>query len=64
VDPTSKLLRANGDKAGSIGRLFRRSKAKSRPWYDAKTLDEEKAIARQLNKVALDNSSMRRLAGT
>ncbi len=24
-------------------------------WYDAKTLDEEKAIARRLNKAALDN---------
>ena len=25
-------------------------------WYDAKTLDEEKAIVRRLNKAALDNA--------
>ncbi len=40
---------------GSAGPTFRRSKPRSTAWYEAKTLDEEKAAMRRLNKAALDN---------
>src|SRR5258707_1394678 len=55
VDPTSKLLRANGDKAMFGWPTIPQVEAEIEAWYDAKTLDEEKAIARRLNKAALDN---------
>ena len=40
---------------GSAGRTCPRSKREVAAWYDAKTLDEEKAAIRRLNKAALDN---------
>src|SRR5258708_5742448 len=55
VDPTSKLLRANGDKAMFGWPTIPQGEAEIAAWYDAKALDEEKAIARRLNKAALDN---------
>jgi peptide/nickel transport system substrate-binding protein len=55
VDPTNKLLRANGDKAFFGWPNIPDVEAEIAAWYDAKTLDEEKLIARRLNKAALEN---------
>jgi len=56
VDPTNKLLRADGDKAWFGWPSIPQVEAEIAAWYDAKTLDEEKQIARRLNKAALDNA--------
>ena len=55
MDPTTKLLRANGDEAMFGWPTIPQVEAEIAAWYDAKTLDEEKAIAHRLNKAALDN---------
>jgi peptide/nickel transport system substrate-binding protein len=47
--------RANGDKAGFGWPDVPEVEAQIAAWYDAKTLDEEKAAIRRLNKAALDN---------
>jgi peptide/nickel transport system substrate-binding protein len=56
VDPTNKLLRADGDKAWFGWPSIPQVEAEIALWYDANTLNEEKAIARRLNKAALDNA--------
>ena len=55
-DPTNRLLRANGDKASAGWANVPEVEAEIAAWYDAKSLDEEKAIARRLNKAALDHA--------
>jgi peptide/nickel transport system substrate-binding protein len=45
VDPTNKLLRVNGDKASFGWPSIPQVEAEIAAWYDAKTLDEEKATA-------------------
>jgi len=55
VDPTSKIIRANGDKAFFGWPDIPQVEAEVVAWYEAKTLDEEKAAARRLNKAAFDN---------
>jgi peptide/nickel transport system substrate-binding protein len=55
IDPTNRSIRATGELA-PIG--FANSpevEAEVEAWYDAKTLDEEKAAAGRLNKAALDH---------
>jgi peptide/nickel transport system substrate-binding protein len=55
IDPTNRSIRATGELA-PIG--FANSlevEAEVAAWYDAATLDEEKAAARRLNKAALDH---------
>jgi peptide/nickel transport system substrate-binding protein len=54
ADPTNRLLRANGDKAGFGWPNIPEVEAEIAAWYDTKSFDEEKAIARRLNKAALD----------
>jgi peptide/nickel transport system substrate-binding protein len=56
ADPTNRLLRANGDKAGFGWPNIPEVEAEIAAWYDAKSFDEEKAIARRLNKAALDHA--------
>jgi peptide/nickel transport system substrate-binding protein len=56
VDPTSKIIRANGDKAFFGWPNIPQVEAEVAAWYDARTLDDEKAAARRLNKAALDNA--------
>jgi peptide/nickel transport system substrate-binding protein len=56
VDPTSKIIRANGDKAFFGWPNIPQVETEVAAWYEAKTLDEEKTIARRLNKAALDNA--------
>jgi peptide/nickel transport system substrate-binding protein len=55
VDPTSKFLRAHGDKAFFGWPNIPAVEAAVASWYDARNFEEEKAAARRLNKVALDN---------
>jgi peptide/nickel transport system substrate-binding protein len=56
VDPTSRIVRANGDKAFFGWPDIPQVETEVAAWYEATTLDEEKAIARRLNKAALDNA--------
>jgi peptide/nickel transport system substrate-binding protein len=56
VDPTFKPLRANGDKAFFGWPDIPQVETEIAAWYDANTFDEEKAIARRLNKAAFDNA--------
>jgi peptide/nickel transport system substrate-binding protein len=55
LDGTNKWLRANGDMAFFGWPNIPQVEAEIAAWYDARTLDEEKTIARRLNKAALDN---------
>ena len=41
---------------GAVERAAEAMEAEVAAWYRASTLDEEKAIARRLNKAALDNA--------
>ncbi len=56
VDPTNRIIRANGDKAFFGWPDIPQVEAEVAAWYEATTLDEEKAIARRLNKAALENA--------
>ena len=56
LDPTNKFIRAHGDKAAFGWPDIPQVEAEVAAWYDATTLAEEKAIARRLNKAALDNA--------
>jgi peptide/nickel transport system substrate-binding protein len=56
VDPTSRPIRANGDKAFFGWPNIPQIETEVAAWYEAKTLDEEKAITRRLNKAAFDNA--------
>ncbi len=55
VDPTNKLMRANGELAQNGWPSSPQVEVDAAAWYDAATLDAEKAIARRLNKAALDH---------
>jgi peptide/nickel transport system substrate-binding protein len=55
VDPTNIWLRANGPKAMFGWPNVPEVEAEIAAWFDAKSFDEEKAIARRLNKAALDH---------
>ncbi len=55
LDGTNRLLRADG-KTGSVGwAMSPQVEAEVAAWYDARSLDEEKAIARRLNRAAVDH---------
>jgi peptide/nickel transport system substrate-binding protein len=56
MDPTSKIIRANGDNAFFGWPNIPQIEAEVAAWFDAKTLDDEKASARRLNKAAFDNA--------
>ena len=56
VDPTSRIIRANGDKAFFGWPNNPQIEAEVAAWYEAKTLDEERAIARRLNKAAFEHA--------
>jgi peptide/nickel transport system substrate-binding protein len=55
INPTQFGIRANGDKAWFGWPDVPEVEAQVMAWFDAKTLDEEKAAIRKLNKAALDN---------
>ena len=54
INPTNRLIRANGEVANNGWANSPAIEAEVAAWYDTKTLDEEKAAARRLNKAALD----------
>jgi peptide/nickel transport system substrate-binding protein len=56
IDPTNRFIRANGDLAVNGWANIPEVEVEVAAWYDAKTLDEEKAAVRRLNKVALENA--------
>jgi peptide/nickel transport system substrate-binding protein len=49
------IIRANGDKAGPGWPDVPEVEAQVTAWFDAKTLDEEKAAVRRLNKAAFES---------
>jgi peptide/nickel transport system substrate-binding protein len=55
VDPTNRFIRASGDLAVNGWANIPQVEAEVTAWYAAKTLEEEKAAVRRLNKAALDN---------
>jgi peptide/nickel transport system substrate-binding protein len=55
IDPTNRRLRADGQNAVMGSANIPEVEAEVAAWYEAKSLDEEKAIARRLNKAALDH---------
>ncbi len=55
IDPTNRFIRASGDLAVNGWANVPQVEAEVAAWYDAKTLDEEKAAVRRLNKAALDH---------
>jgi peptide/nickel transport system substrate-binding protein len=52
IDPLSSWIRANGEKATFGWPNIPQVEAEIAAWYDATTLDDEKTIARRLNKAA------------
>jgi len=54
-DPTNFWLRADGENANAGWAKIPEVEAEIDAWYEANSLDEEKAIARRLNKAALDH---------
>jgi peptide/nickel transport system substrate-binding protein len=54
ADPTSIVLRANGNQQLNGWANNPQIEAEIAAWYDAKSLDEEKTIARRLNRLAVD----------
>jgi peptide/nickel transport system substrate-binding protein len=54
IDATNKFVRANGDKASFGWPNAPQVEAEVAAWFDAKSLEEEKIVARRLNKSALD----------
>jgi peptide/nickel transport system substrate-binding protein len=56
VDPTSRIIRANGDKAFFGWANIPEVEAAVAAWYEARTLEEERTIAHRLNRIALENA--------
>lgn len=55
VDPTNKFIRADGKLAASGWPNSATVEAEVAAWYDATTIEEEKAAAKRINKAALDH---------
>jgi peptide/nickel transport system substrate-binding protein len=55
IYPDNNLIRANGDKAWFGWPDIPEVETQVAAWFDAKTLDEEKAAIRRLNKAALES---------
>jgi peptide/nickel transport system substrate-binding protein len=55
INPAAAWLRANGDKAWFGWPDVPEVEAQVAAWFEAKTLDEEKAAIRKLNKAALES---------
>jgi peptide/nickel transport system substrate-binding protein len=56
VDPTNKFVRGGGDVGLNGWAKNERVEAEALAWFDATTLDDEKAIVARLNKAALDHA--------
>jgi peptide/nickel transport system substrate-binding protein len=55
IDPSEKLIRSNGELPGNGWSTDAAIETEVAAWYAATRLDEEKAIARRLNKAAFDH---------
>jgi peptide/nickel transport system substrate-binding protein len=55
ADPTNSSLRADGNRVGNGFASNAQVEADIAAWFDAKSADEEKTIARRLNKACLDH---------
>jgi peptide/nickel transport system substrate-binding protein len=55
ADPSSGMLGADGNSLGNGWANNPQIEAEIAAWYDATTLDEEKTIARRLNRLAIDH---------
>src|SRR5262249_8744780 len=55
ADPTNRLLRANGNEQLNGWANNPQIEAEIAAWYDATSLDEEKMVARRLNRLAVDH---------
>lgn len=55
VDPTNKLIRANGELSANGWATNPPVESEIAAWFDATSFDEEKAAVRRLNKVALEH---------
>jgi peptide/nickel transport system substrate-binding protein len=55
IDPTNRRLRADGENVQYGSANIPQVEAEIAAWYEATSLDEEKAIARRLNKAAFDH---------
>jgi peptide/nickel transport system substrate-binding protein len=64
IDPTNKIIRANGQLAINGWPNIPQVEAELAAWFEAQTLDEEKTIARRLNKAVLAMRSMPRSASS
>jgi peptide/nickel transport system substrate-binding protein len=54
VDPTNKFIRANGEIVATGWPSSQEVESEVSAWFDAKTAEEEKIVARRLNRVALE----------
>jgi peptide/nickel transport system substrate-binding protein len=54
VDPTNKMIRSAGEQAVNGWSTSPAVEAEIAAWYDARNMDEEKLIARRLNKAAFE----------
>ena len=55
ADPASRYFRADGKQYGNGWASSAQVEAEVAAWFDAKSADEDKAIARRLNKACLDH---------
>jgi peptide/nickel transport system substrate-binding protein len=55
ADPVRRYFRADGNQVGNGFASSAQVEAEIAAWYDAKSADEEKTIARRLNKACLDD---------
>jgi peptide/nickel transport system substrate-binding protein len=55
IDPTNKMLRSNGDLPVNGWSASPAVETEIAAWYAATTIEEEKLIARRLNKAAFDH---------
>jgi len=55
ADPSSSLLRADGNGLANGWANNPQIEAEIAAWYDATSLDEEKTIVRRLNRLAVDH---------
>jgi peptide/nickel transport system substrate-binding protein len=55
IDPSSAIWQVSGNYGANGWANIPEVEAEVAAWYEAKSLDEEKAIARRLNKAALDH---------
>ncbi len=60
IDPSSRFLLADGDQLVNGWSNNPQIEAEIAVWYNATSLDEEKTIARRLNRLAVDHLSTHR----